>query len=412
MIFFINLLLISGLLFLGYRKTRNWPLSNIYWPAVLLKLTMGVLLGLLYKYYYNGGDTFSYFEAAMTFKQVALDSSENFVNLFFLNSYQAIPQFQYSWIPSAFFVKLLALLAMLTADNYWLSGIYLSILSFGGFWLWTHILLRLTRSKTVAILSGLLFPSVLFWSSGIMKETLAIPAMLIVISVFLEVYLGDRVRLSKIITALLGFIVLAVFKYFFAAILLAVILAVMLSRRVLPYESKWPYEIIAVGGILLVTGGLVSLLHPNLWPSRMAEVIYANYQAYINLPGTVVTYGGLEPNFLSMLLYMPQAIFTGLFLPLLPIKGSLISWTAVLENWFVLVATLVLLFSGLWSRDRQRRLLIWGSLFFVIITAGLIALSTPNLGTLARYKIGYLVVFLPLIISGIFNFYWKFVSKA
>ena len=58
----------------------------------------------------------------------------------------------------------------------------------------------------------MLLPSVLFWSSGIMKEALAIPAMLLVITTFLEIYLGDKIQWLKISMAFFGFLIQAVLK--------------------------------------------------------------------------------------------------------------------------------------------------------------------------------------------------------
>ena len=62
--------------------------------------------------------------------------------------------------------------------------------------------------------------------------------------------------------------------------------------------------------------------------------------------------------------------------------------------------------------SREKRLLLIGGVFFVLISAALIALSTPNLGTLARYKTSYLIVYLPLIMSGIFNLYRKYLKQG
>ena len=50
--------------FLAYRiwSGDDSSVKNFFWPALILKLLAGLCLGLLYRYYYNGGDTFMYFE--------------------------------------------------------------------------------------------------------------------------------------------------------------------------------------------------------------------------------------------------------------------------------------------------------------------------------------------------------------
>lgn len=410
----INILLIFALLFLGYRYTRKSPLKDFYWPAILLKILAGVALGLVYKLYYHGGDTFSFFAAAVQISEIGFASWENFVDIFFKNNYELLHGFSYTWIPSAVFVKLLSFLALLTGGNYWLSGIYMSIASFAGLWVWTTVLYRLTNNRTIAVVAGLFIPSIMFWSSGIMKETLAIPALALLSALHIRMYIGDKLRWTHLLVAILAFIILALTKYFLAAIFLATVVSISIIRKLLPKEGHWKLEIIALVLTFLVIAGLVSSLHPNLWPSRIAEVIFNNYQAYQNLgnPDGTITYSGLEPNLASVLINLPLATAVGLFLPLAPIKGSALSISAAIENWFIVFGTLSMLMGLIIPASRKNRLLIWGGLLFVIISAGLIALATPNLGTLARYKTGYLLILAPYLVAGIIATYRKFLRQS
>ena len=414
MTLFLNLLIISGLLVAGYRWTRKSPLNKFYWPALVLKIVMGVLLGVIYLNYYSGGDTFSFFESAILFKDVAFQSWGNFIDLYVRSDYQALPGFQYAWIPSAFFVKILAFLALVTADNYWLSGIYLSIFSFWGLWTWTEILVRLTKSIRVSMLVGFLFPSILFWSSGVMKESLAIPALAVLLAIFIKYYLGYKLGWKQVVLALVLLIILATLKYFVAAILIAIVISVLVARKLLPVDGHWYSELLLISTMLFVAGCVVSLLHPNLWPSRIIEVIFINYTEFVksSSAGSVIIYEGFRPDFLSVVYYLPKAIFAGLFLPLLPVPGSLISIASVFENWILLVSTIASIVLIRLPQKRELRFCIWGGLLFVLISAGLIALSTPNLGTLARYKTSYLLVFLPIVIPGLFRAYRKIVDKG
>lgn len=411
MIFSINLLLISGILILGYRFFRQAPTGNYYWPAVLLKLTMGILVGLLYRYYYQGGDTFAFFEAAIALKKSALSSLDNFVAIFLRNDYTSLPGFRYAWIPSAFFVKLLSCFALLTGDNYWLTSIYFSIISFFGLWTWVSVLTRLMANRYLAMIAGFFFPSLLFWSSGILKEALVIPALALLIGLFLKLYLGDKLRTGQVIVAVLLFAVLAILKYFIAAIFLALALAVLVSRRILPATGKWYSEPVTLALMLLLIGGLVSLLHPNLWPSRMATVIYQNYRAYLEAsdPETIVVFSHLSSQVTGLILSLPKAVFAGLFMPVWPIPGAQISIFAVIENWALLLLTIAGVTNFSLPGSRDRRLLFWAGMICVITCSGLITLSTPNLGTLARYKTSYLLVLLPLLLPAIYELYRKLV---
>jgi hypothetical protein len=245
-----------------------------------------------------------------------------------------------------------------------------------------------------------------------LKEALVIPAQALLLGIFLQYYFGEKMTTGSWVGALVLFVILAVLKYFVAALFLALVLAVLATRKILAKEGKWYSEVGVLLMLLFIAGGLVSLLHPNLWPLRIAEVIYANYEAYLATahPGAIVTYPGLAPDLLSMLMALPKAVFTGLFLPLLPVQGSMVTYFSVAENWLLLSLTLVSLGTIVLPKSREWRLLFWAGLLFVLLAAGLIALSTPNLGTLARYKTSYLLVALPLIMAGLFRRYRKLVD--
>ena len=411
MIIFTNLLLIAGFLFLGFRHFRLLPTKKFFWPAVLLKLSMGVLVGLLYQYYYQGGDTIAFFDSAIALKNSALSSWVNFADIFLRNNYESLPGFQYAWIPSAFYVKILSFFAWLTGDNYWLTGLYFSVFSFFGLWTWVTVLVRLLPNYQLAMLSGFFFPSLLFWSSGILKEALVIPLLALLSGIFLKYYLGDRLSRNSLIAAILIFVALAVLKYFIAAIFLALGLAVLLTRRILPAKAKWYSEAITLVLILLVMGGLVSLLHPNLWPSRLATVIYQNYSAYLaaSNPGSTITFSHLSAQLSGLVISLPKAVIAGLFLPLTPLSGAPVSLLSVAENWVLLLGLTVGLTQFSMPESRENRLLVFAGILFILVASGLIALSTPNLGTLARYKTSYLLFLLPLLMPAIYKLYRKLV---
>src|SRR3990170_8117515 len=69
----IAVLNIGFLAFISYwiwRKEEP-PLQQFFWPALLVKLTAGICLGLIYTYYYTVGDTFNYFEDGVKLANLA-----------------------------------------------------------------------------------------------------------------------------------------------------------------------------------------------------------------------------------------------------------------------------------------------------------------------------------------------------
>src|SRR5689334_16015789 len=56
-LFIINLLFIGSISLLVWRINK----SRVFWVALFFKLSCGILLGLLYKFYYTAGDTWTFF---------------------------------------------------------------------------------------------------------------------------------------------------------------------------------------------------------------------------------------------------------------------------------------------------------------------------------------------------------------
>ncbi|HXR82591.1 MAG TPA: hypothetical protein VN763_16810, partial [Saprospiraceae bacterium] len=61
------------LLFISYRiwSLEKTSLRKFFWPALVLKLTGGICLGLVYSYYYSTGDTFNYFHDGVKLASLA-----------------------------------------------------------------------------------------------------------------------------------------------------------------------------------------------------------------------------------------------------------------------------------------------------------------------------------------------------
>src|ERR1700749_2704247 len=68
-------LYVFAILYMGYthakRKRKENPIYEYYQKGLILKIAGGITFALIYYYYYQGGDTFAYFESAVTMKNLA-----------------------------------------------------------------------------------------------------------------------------------------------------------------------------------------------------------------------------------------------------------------------------------------------------------------------------------------------------
>ncbi len=104
--------------------------------------------------------------------------------------------------PRALFLsKVVSVFGLFTASNYWIISCYFSCLAFAGAWYLVKIIRRCNAHYTLAaVLAFLFFPSVVFWSSGIVKESLAMASLYFLSAVFLsywETYIHTVVYVDR-----------------------------------------------------------------------------------------------------------------------------------------------------------------------------------------------------------------------
>jgi hypothetical protein len=174
-------------------------------------------------------------------------------------------------------------------------------------------------------------------------------------------------------------------------------------------------------GVLLI---LVSFLHPNFSFSYLPEVIVANSIEYIRLsrPDNLIHFNNLKPDFISIIANSPKALFSGVFRPFLWEGNSVLKFLSATENLILLVLVVSQLIRLKGTKVERGQLITFAVIVYSVLLCVFLALSSPNLGTLARYRIGFLpfLVFVlvyqnPLInyISGIAQrFYLRLVRKS
>jgi len=404
MIIALNILAIIGLGYWGYNYAKTSDLHPFYWAGLSVKVLAGISLGLLYSLYYEGGDTWSMFHEAIKLKDVAFSSINNFTDIYLKSDYSGIANFSYAIQPrAAFMSKIIAPIVFMSGGNYWLVSCYLSLFSFAGFWLLANTVYRLFKNKWVAVIPLLFFPSIVFWSSGVLKESVAIGSLAILFSTLTDIYFRKHLRWTEALLVIISLLLLMHLKYYYAAVLIVTFLTLFLSYYFLPKRSPWYLELGFVIGLFALILSVASLTHPNFWPSRFLNVIVNNYYQFADKStgNNLVIFENLSPTILSLLVHSPKALFAGLFFPLWTSTLNFFKLLSVIENWLLLLAFVYSLRSFSLPSDRDKRLLLFTMVGFIVIMSIFIAFSTPNIGTLIRYRIGYLMIFIIIIAASI-----------
>ncbi|GAA0893844.1 hypothetical protein GCM10009122_35240 [Fulvivirga kasyanovii] len=405
LIYIFDVAVLFLLAWLLMRKYEGSPLKKVFVPALLLKLMAGIMLGLLYTSYYSGGDTWVYHQEAVKLTTLFDNNAADYFKFLLFSQGDVLGSMQYHGQPRALFmVKVLSVVNLITADNYWLSSMFFSFFSFTGLWLLADRLTRVYENRRLAIaLSVLFFPSVLFWSAGIIKEALAVGAMAFIIHSFLGYIFRYKNFNAHILIDLLMLFILWNTKYYYAGLLILFITAISLTlyvKKKFAVVGRSPAYQLSIFGLLCVLCLLVATsLHPNFYLHRLPSVIYDNYHAFIGKAGVndIIYYYSLEPNWPSILVHSPKALLSGLFRPFLGERTDLLKVIAGVENLFIFLLTISAFFKIPRKLADENRLLLVGAIAYSMILCIFLALSTPNFGTLIRYKTGFLPVLILIV---------------
>ena len=340
-------------------------------------------------YYYLGiieaGDTVGYFQSAVELNQTM--SSD--LIAYFQGIYQAeLPTHASNW-HSVFFVKMISPIVFLSNGNYWLTAIYLTLVNFLLSWTALRYLLAAFNRKWLLYIAIFGIPSVLTWSGGVFKESVANGLFLLFLGILIYcIHTWKKPSLFETVVLFMAGLLIFHLRFYLLGIALGYSISLIWIRRFVQSKN-------------LLWGGLVAFfllafisaqwLHPWLRPTRLPLTLYENYEQLHSQTATSNFYiPGFQPNYWGLIIASPLALFTGWFRPFL--------WELPTIHWipFALekLSFLFLLLSTFYSIKNIRFTphvsvsLLWLAILTISIT-----LTTPNFGTLMRYS----SVFLPFL---------------
>ena len=386
----------------GRREDKSSvPLYALAWAA---KILAGAAVGYIHWRYYPESDVLTFYSRAKELAQLGLTNFAGYLNYMFLHS-EGVHSGE---ARTLFFAKLLSVVALLTGSSFWLMTLWLSIISFYCSWYLFRTLMAInTQWKGPAALAFLFFPSVLFWTSGLLKETLAIAGMHFTVAVFLKIWSGLKPSWRDYLLAALALSIAWKLKYYVAALAMPLLLAAALVRLIIHKTTlAWKFDwllLAAVAGALFLLPGL---FHPNLRLERVVRVAVENRNTMIEQETdknrlTAVTL--LEPSFPEVVPHIPQALFNGLYAPFKPEKRVNMYMLSVAESWLLLLLTLAAAAGVTVPGQRHQRLLLIVVCAYCLLMATWLGLAVPAAGTLVRYRVAFLPWWVFIVLLSIKN---------
>ncbi|MDB5273047.1 MAG: hypothetical protein JWO58_1414 [Chitinophagaceae bacterium] len=405
---------ISFLLFYLYVQQlfeRDKPLYSWFYTTLVLKVLSGLAMGALYLYYYGSGDVLNTYTNVSRFAVLFYSDNAKFMDIYFHNHFIGSEELAFKELFSQsprqwFFVKLIVPLGILI-DNYWMLNVYVSVFSFLGLWnLANRIVSIFSISKTAVVIAFLLFPSVVFWSSGMIKESVLLGSIGFCMSFYLKwVYERRRPEVLELIIFLLGLLIIWNIKYYVFSILFFLMITHFIHRMVVasfPWLREYRVHRIVIYYLVLANLGLsAGWIHPNLSIDNLYHALHSNYvDTIFSSKGQNVFYlTHFEQDEWGMVWDLPKALFFGLFGPFVNSGKGWIAWLAVLENYvLLLIATYFVVDQSRkkWKGWTLEHLIVVN---YIVLMASFLSFASPNWGSLMRYKVSFTPLFILLLLS-------------
>jgi len=401
------------------RNTRRY-----YIPGLSVKLVGALAVGFIYQFYYGGGkpsgDTFNYFRQAGIVYEAITEKPLVGLKLFFADGVMTPSIFEYAnriyWFDSPteyFVIKAITLCSLLTAHTYSADALLFAAVSFSGIWAmyrsFYRMFPRLHRELAVAML---FIPSVFFWGSGILKDTITLGALGWATWAIIELFIRKRAILKTSVVLLLALYTIYSIKiYIVLCFLPAAIVWVFLANI---EKIRSPIIRIGLAPLMLTVGSVLGYFaiqkigedNSRYSLDKVSETaeITARYLTYVGEQqgGSVYTLGDdYDFSTLGMLRKAPLAVNVTLFRPYLWEAHNVVMLLSAFESLATLLLTLWIVYRagiGKLVKYLTARPIITFCFLFAIAFSFAVGISTYNFGSLVRYKIPMF----PYYIAGLF----------
>ncbi|HET6992058.1 MAG TPA: hypothetical protein VFJ43_12070, partial [Bacteroidia bacterium] len=404
------LLIIAISFYIQISHIKKERIYKYYSWAVLAKISAAVAFCLIYIYYYDGGDTVSYYESSRALVNMGMKNPGNFMqeviqspsmsNYLLFDQATGYPWGYMYFDPGSWFVaKLLCPILVIAFRSYLVSTVILSWFSFIGTWKLFKMLVRYYPYLEGRMAFSILFvPSVLFWGSGILKDTFTFTAVCWFIVGLDGVFISKISRVKNIFVLILSAYVLLSIKPYILISLLPGAFVWILYLRISGMNSR--FLKVASIPLIYVFSFVIGYVILNLLGDRLGKfsiqkmLVTASVtqkdlkQDYYH--GSSFDIGDFEPTIGGMLGKAPAAITVGLFRPFIWEARNVVMLISGLENLsFLLMAIGVV--AGLLFDIRKFFRVILDNPFMIfllsysILFSLLVGLSTSNFGALVRF---------------------------
>ncbi|MFN8322395.1 MAG: hypothetical protein U0T74_07015 [Chitinophagales bacterium] len=400
-------LLLANLLIFRFKRLQFSAFKPFVTVLIFnIKFLVGILVWMIYTFYYSNyrhSDIHKFYQDALVLNSLAHEHPVSFAKIL-VNKYDSfssdatvhMAHWYRNFDESPFnenqtIIKLNALLMFLTLKTYFIHVVFFCFFSLIGWVLLTNaVFYRTGWPASIISLPVMMLPSVLFWTSGILKE----PVLVLGLGLTVSAILSGKINWKNAAMLSAGCLIMLHTKFYVLASLIPPIAAFLVCKRDLDV-SAIVGKYIAVNAIAFVLAFNIHQFVPgiNLQQMLMNKQMNAIKEAMYFKAGSRIDVERVNSDVSSVIKAGLAGIRNVIFRPYVWETENVMMLAGALENVFILFMLILCIWAGVKNNEKQLNLFLF--LFnFSLLYFALVGMATPVLGNLVRYKAPVLPFFL------------------
>ena len=376
--------------------------------AFAIKLIAAFAMWFIYTNHYTDrskADIFRYYDDAKVLQHLLKDHKTEYFKFFYQGKSQnedvnIVLKYTQNWDShneSSLFgsnrliIRINMLLNLFSLGSYGVHAIAFSFLAFIGlFWIFRFFYRHIPEYKWMIFFVIFAFPSIVFWSSGILKESLVFFFIGLILNCG-SYALKGRKPIPRTILVVLAFFLLFQTRAIIALILFPMILAYIWNYVKPQRRAFLPYFILLFIAMSALTES------ERITGKDFYGILVEKRMAFEELANDGNTQSGIigihfEADGYSILKSSPIALINSTFRPTPWEAKGILMWASALENILLFLMLIVLMIYP--NPNIKNKNILWFALLFAIANLIIVGLTTPILGAISRYRIIGLLFFL------------------
>ena len=414
--FIIGPIYVGIILFVGLRISSRFTDSvdrRMFNLGLLVKLISSFAIGAIYWFYYQDGDTVYYYERMLRVSSVLKSNISLGLKLVFSGypeeadeTYFLMTSLRAFDTASYMVVRIAAIVNTLCFGIYTNVALFFSVFAFSGLWQ----LYRITCAAIPKVpkryfgFAILLFPSVVFWGSGLLKDTLTLGGITWVIACFYRgVILRENWTRNILAMLIIAYFVVVIKSYILVAFVPAAFLWYAAEKRLSSPggASNSLNPVLATVAILIslvVLSQLGNILGrysvENLqYEAEAMQQWHHQVEEVYDYEGSSYSLGNTDFSTVGLITKAPVALITTFFRPFPWEVGNPLMALSALESLALFSIGFLAFFQS--SKNQEYTLsrifkqypILQFSLIFSVIFGFAVGFTAYNFGALVRYKI-------------------------